>query len=348
MLFRDVDAVASTLMQERKISAAHKNNVRKQVKQISFCIQQAYEFAKSARNMGATTRSLLAYYSLTALANVEILYKGDGAVALDHRTGNFNAHGLELILHGSLAEFKARMLGPEKGLFGLWRKFANHEKVVTKLHTSHDDGVNTEQLRTWANPTALNTIEPPTQKITLSHCLGSVPLMFDNTSTIGIIPRIARGNISETVRIDKNGYSDRQLELIIHPCLREVFNDVSSRILLKASSVPFASIAEAGGGVRLNVPQGEGGNVVVPEGMTLNDGKTFFLGSGDFLNEFGYYYIGLFICGMITRYHPQMWISELARGSAASTLVDEFVDTALERLPLLTLAQVSNLLILYE
>ena len=85
------------------------------------------------------------------------------------------------------------------------------------------------------------------------------------------------------------------------------------------------------------------------EALPYSKDEMYFLpGTSNWLNEFGYLYVGLYISGMICRYYPQYWIKEVSRSTQALILIDELVDTALQRAPLLLLGQLENAVVVYD
>lgn len=88
--------------------------------------------------------------------------------------------------------------------------------------------------------------------------------------------------------------------------------------------------------------------LVGPEVFAERRNLYHMVGTGSFLNEFGYFYVGLYIVGMISRYYPQTWIRELREGSYVTSLIHEFVEHSLHRVPMLALGQLEKTIFLYD
>ena len=84
-----------------------KENVRKQARQIGYCIRQAEEYFTASSDVGLPTRPLLLYYGAMSLSQALSLLKMDGKHSLDalRKERKHNHHGLDL--SGSVAMVKA-------------------------------------------------------------------------------------------------------------------------------------------------------------------------------------------------------------------------------------------------
>jgi hypothetical protein len=60
------------------------------------------------------------------------------------------------------------------------------------------------------------------------------------------------------------------------------------------------------------------------------------------LNEFGCFYVALFILGNYARYFPDRWIHDVERATPLAHMVDELLICAFSRVPLLTLSELSR------
>jgi len=98
-LFLNVDGTAERLRQLHKIPPETQgDNLKKQARQIGYCIRQAEEYFKASEEVGLATRPLLLYYGCVALSQALILTKKDGTFSLDasRKSGKHRHHGLEL------------------------------------------------------------------------------------------------------------------------------------------------------------------------------------------------------------------------------------------------------------
>ena len=74
--------------------------------------------------------------------------------------------------------------------------------------------------------------------------------------------------------------------------------------------------------------------------LSENDVR-FWLDEQPPLNEFGWYYLALFIVGNYARYYPDRWIVDVGNTPLALA-IDELLRTAVIRVPLLALSEMSR------
>lgn len=353
--FQDVERTSKKVMESRKIPAKYKPDVKKQMQQMAYTITQAREFFKSSESSGATTRALMAYYGLTALANAEILWKGDGGTSFDKRAAHFNSHGLELSRGLNLWDFAARPAISKNaplGLFGLWREFATHFPAYGKTTTYQNSGSHWS-VRAFTFESHLKEFPLPSTPISLGRCLQLLPGMRDSLELYDRETRLFRARIAETVRRDEQGKPIfHQREYAIHHMNDDLAERLGAAFRFHPNALPEIELVEVGAGLAvlwrppLDMPSG---GFVSPENFQISVDDLFFLSLDDeSLNEFGYYYIALYIAGMVTRYHPQLWIKELRDNTEMTVLIDELVDQALARVPLLVASQLEDTIYIYD
>lgn len=354
--YHDTQTRAASVMASRKVDVKHRKNVEKQLTQLSYCLTQAYEFSKSARMSGTSTKALQAYYSLTSLANAEILWAGDGNVSLDRRNGVYQHHGLDLLISTNVEEFRISPRlhtdGTFTGLFGLWRQYSRHFPNYSKIRRKDGD-VSTIQYDINSSTTPLNQLAAPNFELSLEDCFAFIPSLNTTFSDMGRELKIARGRSEIDVREGPGGWVETR-KVTVQPCSNRLLNDVIEKFTFHPSIVEDVKIPSMTRGCMFNVERRQETvetELVVstsPESFPGTQDELYFVGSGDYLNEFGYFYVGLYALGMISRYHPQAWIKETSKGSSIALLADEFIDLSLTRVPLLTLGQLDNRLFVYE
>jgi hypothetical protein len=60
------------------------------------------------------------------------------------------------------------------------------------------------------------------------------------------------------------------------------------------------------------------------------------------VNEFGYLYVSLFICGNYARYFPDYWLNDVEQNSPLALAVEELIRIAEIRMPLLLLSELTG------
>jgi len=350
--YQDVSRITARLMAQRKIEGDQNKNVQKQVEQLAFSLTQAKEYFRSAEISGPTTRALMAYYGLIALANAEILWRGDGMSSFEKRNGRFNAHGLELVHDKDVGQFGARPSPGVPGLYGLWRSFATHIPHYSSRTIRHGNTGSTETVDTTSTVTKLCDLPSRSDTMSLLDCLKHIPAMRNALDTYGEETKLCRGSISESLTLDDSGVlNTRTRTYTFHHITDEHLDDVGSKFLISPRSVPEFEIGRVSTGLgvvwRADLQTPGGSLFAMPEIFADSANEVHFVGSGDHLNEFGYYYTALFIAGMLTRYYPHIWIRELRANSKTATLIDDLVHNALIRVPLLTASALEERVYIY-
>ncbi|MBY5891421.1 hypothetical protein HFN49_35330 [Rhizobium leguminosarum] len=354
--FQETERVTERVMAERGIPKNQKLNVRKQMEQLAFSLNQAREYFRSAETSGPTARALMAYYGLIALANAEVLWSGDGMHSFDTRDVRFNAHGFDLVQdHQDLSNFGARPKTDEqgiRGLFGLWRQFATHIPNYAKQTIRYPEGGFSIVYNATSSVTTLREVPCPIEPITLLECLKHIPTMTPALEAYNEQTKLCRGQIEEDIALSEDGksFKTRTRSYIMHHLTDAAFHDIGSKFKIAPRAVSEFKMNRIGSGLsvvwKANLP--EQSLFTLPEVFANTKEELLFIGDGDHLNEFGYYYVALFIAGMITRYYPHIWIKEFRSNSKASTLIDELVDNALPRVPLLTTSALEQRAYLYD
>ncbi|MGR9465899.1 YaaC family protein [Rhizobium leguminosarum] len=344
-------------MAERKIAKSQRSNVRKQVEQLAFSLNQAREYFRSAESSGPATRALMAYYGLIALANAEVLWSGDGRCSFDARHRRFNSHGFSLVHSESLVDFGARPTTDETGitgLFGLWRKLALHLPHYAKQTSRYPEGGLRITFGPTSSVTALKDLEYPQTPLSLLDCLQHIPAMRGALDAYDERTKLCRGVIEQHSNLHPDGSTQSLTRtFMLHHLTDEAFHDVGSKFRIASRAVPEFRVETIGTGLAivwnadLETP-GYYAQFSMPETFAESKEEILFVGSGEHLNEFGYYYVALYIAGMITRYYPHLWIKETRSNSKGSTLIDELVDNALSRVPILTASALEQRIYLYE
>jgi hypothetical protein len=66
------------------------------------------------------------------------------------------------------------------------------------------------------------------------------------------------------------------------------------------------------------------------------------------LNEFGYYYVGLYLAGNYARYYPDKWLADVEASSPLALAIEELCFTAEWRVPWLSLSELDQTLYVNE
>lgn len=352
--YQDTELTFDILRKKHAVPPKNHKHLLNQCQQISYSIAQAHEFSMAAESSGLATRGLQSYYALTSLANLEILWIGTGEVSFDRRGNSSRSHGFSLHPGASILEYSAKSnlsgIGEEAGLFGLWRRHSRHLPDYGKRTREYSQTSETgyEAFSSWE---PLRNFEMKPTSISLGECLSYLPEFQGRLSDYGLTGRLVRITRELTVRHDEEGRpTEHVLHFAIHPCLDEFRDMVIDNYRFPADWLGNIKIFDARKGAIFNVTilEEDERGFFGPEMFPFSSEISYIPPDGLYLNEFGYYYVGLYICSMISRYHPQDWIREIGKNSQLTFLVDDFVGSALRRIPLLALSQIEDRLHVYS
>ncbi len=214
-LLSNVDGTVEKLRKAHEVPEGHhENNLRKQARQISYCLRQAEEYFHASEVVDLATRPLLLYYGCVSLSQALILIKKDGTFSLDasRNAGRHNHHGLDLEKGQVEAAAKARTL---EGFFSTIQckchtnsqgELAGHFPVVYGclepsafiVHSELYDSGRTTYLKrdVPCNCADLLPIEKlASQRFSCWEILKSLPDLYNSLLEAGARPTVAPGGV---------------------------------------------------------------------------------------------------------------------------------------------------------
>lgn len=332
----------------------------KQSQQIRHCLIQAEEYFRASKSVGYATSSLLLYYSIMSLSLADILIKQDGDSSLDRLRQNHNHHGLELKggnevkpgkdLYDSAGALRAtphERSQSRVGTFNVWHRSAREASLAGSTKTMHAamNSTSRREIVLLAEDKELPQI--PAEGVSLLDCFKNVPSMQAFLHGFGIPSDLCRARIERTNYDPSCGLplsGKIEYRIYIHPQMRENIDSVVKRIAFHPRLAQDVDASEAGGGfiVRVTLDPEAGYGFKMPSASQENVENITFYSRNDFLNEYGYLYIGLFILGNYARYFPDKWMQELELATPLAVAAMEFINVANDRMPLLANAALSN------
>lgn len=333
----------------------HERNALSQADEIRHCLSQASEYSAAAKTVSLATRPVLLYYSCMSLALAEILFKQSADSRLSKLRQHHNCHGLQMMMSESPriataieesgAALRAKMqtdgTGNARGTFEVWRRSAR-EYPVGGLYTKHLSSVSrSESFESYFGPSDEPFAQIQAHGITLLTCLRNIPSLEDTLRRLGTSLDMVRATFSR-----EKGLGDPYdtWSLIVHPQNQSQIDAFAGCVIADASSVNYLAFEEFPLGFSIRKPGqfGENFRLSLPHGTALTDKYSYFHCSRSALNEFGYIYVALHICGNFARYYPDVWLSHIQKCSDLSIAVNSLCETAVDRLPLLTLSELSR------
>lgn len=354
--FHNVDSVQNILIGLHKVEARYKKYVRKQAEQIKFCLLQAKEYYDAASAVSLSTRPVLLYYSAMSLALAEILLKHDGESSLDRARGQHRHHGL-VFKYGPKSESaddlgsKAKQLravplakenGQRVGTFALWHRSAREMPIIGKATTYQSSGSSYRyDILFGAVDEKLDNVDD--SGVDLLTCFQFLPGMHGYMHRAGLRSQLLRGTVSAIWQTDSQRSSSKTF--IIHPGDEDLIAQLEDNIFVNPNDIAQVDIRHFQSGFHLGLNTDTMNNRVrisFPHSSMWNQDEFMMSSRRSSLNEFGYIYYGLFICGMYARYFPDFWLKDLENNSPLALAVESFVDMVYERMPLLALSELSR------
>lgn len=355
--YQNVDLVAGLICDRFGLPKNQKVNAKRQATQIRYCLIQAQEYLEAAAAVSPATSPLLTYYGAMSLALAELLWKQDGNSRLSQLRQHHDHHGLTLHsgitrpggsdLESSCSELKAKPYGGakgRKGTFEVWHRSATRSPLIGTSTQHLRDNERVLEDRTVYHRFSDELEQLPDSGMTLFDCLRYLPATQKLMYGLGASSRLVRAQI----HCDIDAFDEQRKQLItigVHPDpdQRKIV-DVQNKILLPASHFEETAAVQFQSGfqVTFTMRRSDERNVLLPDGFSSAPQLVFLSPDSMALNEFGLYYVGLYIAGMFSRYFPDVWVAELDMRTPLSIAVEELVSTAQDRLPLLCLGEFSE------
>ena len=353
--FQNTSFVTDLICKLHSVPKKHVGNARRQAEQIRYCLIQAREYFDASLSVTLSTKPTLLYYSIMSLALAEVLIKNDGNSNLDNTRKEHKHHGLVFVLKqppksdatlsDSAALLEARPHIGEKGgrcgTFDLWHQSCRELPLagaVTRVSQSGSK-MRTHESILFAADNRLSLV--PKSGLSLLDCIKSLPGMMSFCEQHSMPNEIMRANL--TSHIDVNGTN--KTKIIIHPSGNNLFNEFCDNIKVYPGAINQINLIEYEDGGVIEWTSGNTSELFdmnIPHGTTWNSDEIRFWTDSRPLNEFGYLYVALFICGNYARYYPDKWILDVEKNSSLALAVEELVRLAESRMPLLSLSEMGR------
>lgn len=356
--YHNVSYTVNALDKLHNLRGSHRANILKQAEQIRYCLIQALEYRKAAEVVGLSTKPLLYYYSAMSLALAQNLMKGTGDVSLDRARGKNAHHGLTLKGAGSgkqgdnfseiAGALKAVPLqnadGKRFGTFELWHELSRDLPDSGIVKRILERGF-TESFEPMGIPEDKRPPLVASSGISLLDCYKCLPQLREFLIQHNVLSSIVKANISSIVNDSKE---TSKFSLIIQQANKIVLDEVCEKILFKQYDENNTDIHDFGGGyaISVTVSGNDSQEFILPSTIQTHSGCIYLFSKLDSLNEFGLFYVSLYILGNYARYFPDQWMRDVESYSTMALAADELLSHANSRLPLLTLSELDRCVIL--
>ena len=162
----------------------------------------------------------------------------------------------------------------------------------------------------------------------------------------GVESRLIRGSSEVFI---KEGVPT--LQTTIHPTSEEILSKMLEQYKVAPALIPFVDhtrLMHNRGTISLEIAITRESAGSLPECTNGEDGQNFFHVENLPLNEFGYYYVALFIAGNYARYYPDLWIEDIKANSDLFFFLEILTEEATNRLAVLTLMELNRKLYIFK
>jgi hypothetical protein len=337
----------------------HRADVRKQSLQIRYCLFQAREYFTAAAAVSLATKPNLLYYGTMSLALAEILFKQSGDSSLDRAREQNRHHGLTMTVAGTprpaslsdasrlLKAYPMQIGAVRKGTFNLWHRSTREHPIPGTLTCFFPDGGSTNEFANLWGAEDKPYKPIPSIGISLEECLTSLPLLCEHMESAGLSTNFVRGRCTANHWIGERWRTHSNFVLHPNSGIKRLLDGVE----INPNHVDRIDVREIGAGIQVilqtdwvNGPVG----FPVPPAATINSEEWRMWTNDPPLNEFGYYYVGLYLAGNYARYYPDKWLSDVESSSPISLAVEELCSTAEWRVPWLTASELDQTLYVNE
>lgn len=344
----------------------HDQNVKKQARQIGYCIRQAEEYFHASSQVGLPTRPLLLYYGASSLSWALILLRKGGDYSFDklRKDHKHKHHGLDVTgkirSEDSLETFLNSLRckchtkdGIPRGTFPLFYEvLVPHVYHIESTSSSLNSGVyfSYTTIQDCTDKPILNSLV--SRDINTLELVRSLPDTFSDLSELDIRPNLCKGSVTsdtdiyledEKVKImgvnyyffidqvtpDQKGKLHRLIELTKsrNPDI-EVQDNSGSYVYMKLSKGPLPPGTE-------EVDPGRCPDIV----DDLSGRKFYILDPETYLPEPATHFILLYCLGMLSRYYPDKWMEAIDRDVQITEFTDSLLNVIYRKFPNLILDQ---------
>lgn len=342
-----------------RFKTAKPQHIKKQAEQIRFCLIQAREYAAASQVVTLATQPNLLYYSIMSLALAEILFKQSGNSSLDRARETHGHHGLNLKIEsastsddtfatsaGRLGARPAFLNGARGGTFEIWHSSSRESSIAGRrqFQKGHDDwyeGFDAVFIADQKRPPLLST-----SGISLLDCLSRIPLLQEFMTREKVSCPIVKASVER--KADLSTISDALIITASNEADLEAFAQHVVVAPRDCDCVKWRTETRFGFlDTRFGLHWPKGG-ISVPPGCNLSRKELRFWTGAQPLNEFGLYFVALFIAGNYARYYPDLWLRDVERTTTLSIAIEELISSARVRVPLLLASELERVLLIPE
>jgi hypothetical protein len=347
---QNVELVTQRIIDVQGVPTGQYRNARKQASQIRYCLIQAHEYFRAAAEVSLATKPNLLYYGLMSLALAEILFKQSGGSSLDKARGENRHHGLSMTVGGAAADqplsvsagaLRAKPMtvgGQRRGTFELWHRSSREHPIIGRQTHYVPTGGSTSGHEILLAPVDQPYETYPEEGITLAEALSCLPFLLEHIAPSGLASKLVRGTATAEHRGGERWNS--RMQILLHP--NDLNSEIIDQIKVEPGAVDRVSCLEIVQGYEIVLKFdwiNQGMQIPLPAAAMINTKEFRMWSNQPPLNEFGYFYIALYLAGNYARYYPDKWLHDVTNSSPLALAIEELCDIATWRVPWLTLSE---------
>ncbi len=358
---------------DKSIFLKHIKNIKKQASQIGFCIKQAEEYFISSKNVSLATRPLLLYYGVTSLSKALTLLKFNGAYSIDQLRVNdkHNHHGLELLKDfTSISNFnleprdffsklKCRLhLHPIDhipwGHYPLVYKSLICDSISYPIKYDFEGSSISGDGRGLQNcadiPDIIKFKGHVFNTFTLMNNLPDLyNIMTQFNYKMNLFPgdmymhKLKHIGIKADGKIISESYTDT-FHFLIRCITNNEKNDFITICSQSNQNIKFLDVGPYNlhGIFKISYEMPSESKFYIPDLVDDIHGKIYFIYKVDnYLPEISSHLILLFIFGMLSRYHPDIWMNIISKNIKVAEIIDSLLNIIYRKFPNLILNQMT-------
>jgi len=371
--FLDVPSVSNTIrsihdIPEGKFDA----DVKKQAKQIGYCIRQAEEHFHASSQVGLPTRPLLLYYGAVSLSQALVLLRQDGTRSLDalRKKQKHNHHGLDL--ERGLAETARLDTGTENFLSLIqckchiengipWGQFALFYQSLVPCVYSIETEIRDQGTSTFlqSHVTQICADLLPLDSI-VSKCLNALDLVkslsdiYFTLRQVSIRSDLCRGSVKGRIirHYKKDEHGNEQIgktedtwDFFIDGVTKKQKDHLLT--FYKECNPNITLHADLGSNIHLRwireVPSSDQVHEAYWPDIVddINGRKFYILRPEAYIPEPAAHFILLYCLGMLARYYPDIWMRAIDENVQIAELTDSLLNIIYRKFPNLILDQMT-------
>lgn len=371
--FEDIPSVSETIRRIRTIpKEKFKADVKKQARQVGYCIRQAEEYFHASSQVGLPTRPLLLYYGAVSLSQALVLLRQDGTHSLDalRKKQKHNHHGLDP--ERGLIETARPDAGTENYLRSIqckchiengipWGQFAlfYHSLVPCAFGIEaeiHDQGKSTflhsHAIQPCADLLPIDSIIP--KCLNALDLAKSLPDLYFVLQQLGIQPDLCRGNAK--AKIIRHYKKDEQGNEQVAK-QRETWDFFIDGVTAEQKTHLLTFYGKCNPNIKLHddfgsnihlrlvreiAPSEEVAATYWPDIVDdINGRKFYILRPEAYIPEPATHFILLYCLGMLARYYPDIWMKAIDENVQIAELTDSLLNIIYRKFPNLVLDQMT-------